>query len=138
MVDYLTGGNWPEQLGVMIGENTGEDGCISGGWNVSYAMPIVELDVVAIENLSNTPVRIDAVQGSISKETELRLAGRQSERNELQTAGAVLLPPKGRLVVPIRLLVTSGLEDIDREASNAAFAKLGANSYTGNTSAYRI
>lgn len=139
MVDYLADGNWPEQLVVMIGEqHTDEEGCTITGWSFSYTLPTVELELIAIENLSSKPVQIGSIQGDISRDTALRPADSQSEKRELQAAMTTVIPPKGRIVVPTRLVISSALEDEDHDTSNAVFSNLGASSFTGNTSSYRI
>ena len=117
---YLGAAGWPREFLVV---NSGNDEC-GGGFYFNYHPRPLALDVAVIENAGTTPANIVDVIGTRIAATDLRRAAPQASTDQpvpLSQGGATI-PPKGRLVVPLRILFQDSIPDW-RTPRRAAEAK---------------
>ena len=74
MLNYVAGGNWPDDFIILMGSNS-QEGCTdSSNWLFNYMMRNIVTDMVTIENVSPRLVTIGGLIGARSAETKLRAA----------------------------------------------------------------
>lgn len=142
LMRQIAGAKWPDEFVILYGSPTDEQGCDDGRF-FAYVTPVIMLDVVLIENKSEFPVSIDGLIGGMAPQTSLRTA---SASSALAAGENVVGGPMGtlavneRLLIPLRIYLgpNDAFETLFpyRKTATEIYQRIGANGYTGNTSAF--
>jgi hypothetical protein len=106
---YLGAAGWPQEFLVA---NSGNDEC-GGDFYFNYHPRPLALDVAIIENSATAPANIVDIIGTRIAAAGLRRTTPQASPDQpapLSQASATI-PPKGRLVVPLRILFLDSIPD---------------------------
>ncbi|HXM31391.1 MAG TPA: hypothetical protein VN919_04435 [Xanthobacteraceae bacterium] len=140
MLNYVAGGNWPEDFIILMGSSS-QDGCIeSSNWLFNYMMRNIVTDMVTIENVSPRPVTIDGLIGARSAETKLRAAVAPTASNG-GALGAMKeqLAPRQKLLIPLKIAFVSAPQTVSGtkfdhpNTARQLYEELGTSGYAGNT-----